>query len=167
MSLVEFALILPIMILLTFGVLELLHATNVAKIAAQLSREAANTTFRECSIITDVNIAQGCVTDRRNEFQQWAINHIDPNTRIIISIYATSPVVPPAVPVLTKLNGTTDATYTSRFTAAPAGFTPAVLALSGQPIYVAEVFIPYTPVVGNIPKIFPFNFPLIYDATVL
>jgi Flp pilus assembly protein TadG len=159
-ALVEFALILPLLLALTLGVMELIHSTNVAKVASQLSREAANLALRQC---TESASVVTCLQSQQTLIQNFARNNGFAGTEVIISYYKTSDA---ASPVLTQVASSGVGTYPTRFAADGSGFAPEIKSLKGQSMYIAEVYIPYTAVVRRIAGVFDFGLTFLYDVTV-
>ncbi len=181
-AIVEFALVLPLLMLLTLCVLELVHTTSAQKTVIQLSREAANFAFRYCATYplpdpitrpddfqTKMNILDGCLEKNRNDFQTWARININPNIVISMSYYELHPTTKGMNPKkYSQSSG--DGAFpkgATRFSEANGKFYPSVTNITGQGLYVGEAWMRYDSLMGRLMGIFSYGVDGVYDSTVI
>lgn len=156
-ALIELAVILPFLLLLFFGAVDLVRMFQARQIMTALSRESANTVFREC-LELDGQVLTDCIGDVWNRLTQVSGIAL-PGTRVVISLYRWSGTTSTATriaycdssPPPTPSGCDVDGINNSRFTAAsfPAGNTPlTVMIRETERLAVGEVFYTYQPMFG-------------------
>jgi Flp pilus assembly pilin Flp len=93
-TMIEFAMIIPVIMLVLVGSLEFTRMLRVYHLAASLSREVANIAMRQCMRAQDAATLQACLTDdivdgRPNavkQLQQYG-EQLLPGTEVLITVY--------------------------------------------------------------------------------
>ena len=170
--LVEFALILPLMIIIAVSGFEFTRALRFLKISADLSKEIAKITLRECFDATTTNLHQICLETNRERLENFA-NTIVPGVELIITYSEFNPAItdwnPPVIAIGER--APTDPIDFNRQTSRFQNFMNTfggTLTLH-QKIYFGECFVPYQPIFTFLEAVLPFNTQngFLYDATVI
>lgn len=163
--LVELALVLPIFLIVSFGGLEIVRTTTARKTTMQLSREAANIAYRKCfNRNGDAVQMQNCLNLCETQIRTSARNTINGGIQIILSYYQTDSATPPNLSLLTSVGGS--ASFPSRFSTTNGSISAGIRGLPNETIFVGEVYMPYSSIVGNLGRIFRYNTSYVYDASV-
>ncbi len=180
MSLVELSFLLPVVFLFIFAGVEFSKSLRMKILAQNLSRELANTLVRECIGQTDTTLMTDCINRYQNTISQIltdtpnGLPALAPGARVYGAIYRkASPTS--AVSVVCQGNSTPDSDYPSKIKAGGSGCGVIDAAaedmnatLNTAPmICVAEVYIPYTAILGFIPGYFRYNPSSFYAATTI
>ena len=160
----EFALVLPVILLLTLCVNELIRTSSAKKVVTQLSREAANIAYRECTGLADRQVLLNCLNQQRDNIQLFARANIHPDAEIILSYYEIGPA---PQRLLMEKGISTGQLNRTRFSTTNGAFKAEITVLDSQAIYVGEAFIPYRPVIREFLNIFGWDLTMVYDATVV
>lgn len=162
-AVLEFALVLPLILLLTLCVNEVIRTSSAKKVVTQLSREAVNLAYRECTGLADRQLVVNCLNQQRDNIQLFARTNIHPEAEIILSYYETGPA---PQKILSEKATSSGNLNPSRFSTTNGAFKSEITVLESQGIYVGEAFIPYRPVIREFLRIFGWNITMVYDATV-
>ena len=170
---IEFALVLWIIVLISMAGLEITRAIGRRQIATVLSREVANAVYRKCSVIPPQSSFQSCLNvepagARMTDFRSFAVGLV-PGTRISVRIWSVNPatglpreeyadLIPTPVPLDIK----------NSFSATGSSSEFKALVAQHDLVVAAEVFVPFRPIFlnfgGNLFNLRNGNF---YDVTVL
>ena len=87
---VEFAIIVPVILLIAFGALDISRAMRVKQIAQTLSRESASLAYRDCSVQpgTTTTDCLDLVQQRMNTRSGMVL----PGSQIVLTLYSYDPV---------------------------------------------------------------------------
>ena len=172
-AILELALIIPLILLLILGTVEISRVMRASQIANQLSEEASNSIYRECSDFLEpagetssdtLNRTSQCVQDTYNkEFAPLIAQLARPGAiRIVLSIYreVAGPIVQRfalindgAAPTSTKFSasGNTIATTLTNVGGGGTVVIDAAFMAAHQRVAIAEVFIQVDPLLNIIP----------------
>ncbi len=165
-AIVELALILPLLLIITLASLELIRESTSVKIAVQLSREAANLAYRECvNRINSPDEAVECLSLCQQEVMQRARDTIGSNVTVILSYYTTDTAAAPLLWRLAEVGSSV--TYPTKYTAATLAPHSYIATKPDQPIVIGEVYVPYTAVIRAVGGFFHNSDGAAYDATIL
>lgn len=165
-AIAELALLLPLLLLLGIGALELVRTSAMVKVAAQLSRDAANTAFRDCgSPAENRERLVACLTSTQADLESRARRRISGDIRILFSAYATDASTPPAITRLAIAGETPSAP--TRYDISGANFGRPLTSLPNQSILVAEVYVPANTLVRSLLTFWHYDPGMLYDATLL
>lgn len=143
-AIVELALILPLLLVIVFGTVEYSHMFMTALRASNLSREIANTAFRDCAFVGDLAM-KGCLTTNvervRNE-GNVVLPDFSAQGMVIASAYEQDIGSSPPVRLIAQRTGGSG-DFTSRYDVN--GVDPELLA-KHERIVIGEILYPYTPV---------------------
>jgi len=165
-ALIESVFIIVFIILFAASVVEFVQAFRTLKFATNISREAANLAFRECSD-PDYAARQGCLSTVQNQIQSFA-ERVVGDTKVIISLIDVS-------------GGCQDDSVSTvgaedDFPSAYLGDAAcgALIGMDGdlvdhQVVVFAEVYVPYTPVIPFIADIFGYvpDNKALYDSAII
>jgi hypothetical protein len=166
----ELALILPVIMLISFASLEVARAFDHWEAASILSREIARTVFQECSGRSD---AQNCLDVAESKYGNQTLRQqiegfarrLMPDARLVVSIYKYDPATSTysrlaLSPSTADPDITMSRPYVSKFDldgnsfeypSVPTGSTSVDDVLkASRVIVIGEAFIPYAPVIGPI-----------------
>lgn len=176
-SVVELAIVIPLLLGLVFASLEFARALRVSKMVSTMSREAANYAMRECSPVWDS--PQPCLQDAVNKVQNFAAAGLG-NVRVIVTLYkwndtTSSPEEAGIFPtradqILQASVPGVDAKRVTRFCLF--GCLPSEQAIDqtlirdAGMVTVGEVYVDYKPIVSYVPQIFKWNVDTLYEATI-
>lgn len=174
--LVEFAIILPIILLITIGAFEITRAIRIVGVASKLSYEVAKVAIKECfdgGENIGVQPFDACMQERVTGIQNLA-STIVPGSRIFLNYYA----VPNTTgtysswPIFRRFS--TSATGEPAFDTSISKTTDFLNARVNnlkehRKIIVGECFLPYTPLFGYVRLFLPFRTSgsYLYDATII
>lgn len=185
MSLVELSFLLPVVFLFIFAGVEFSRTIRLKILAQNLSRELTNTLMRECvGYRTDDTAA---IRDCINRYQATignVANTLAPGSRVYGSIYRTGPtrVCQTNAPLPGNFLAGTTETFPSRFSTNCTFGGPFTLDSSANQVDLtasggslekagivcaAEVYIPYTAILGFIPGYFRYNPTFFYAANII
>lgn len=88
-ALIEFAMLMPLLLLLAIGGAEIGRAISAREAAIALSKAAANQAFRECTHMTQGKMTL-CLNDIRNQFQTFA-SQVFPGTSVVVKVFTWDP----------------------------------------------------------------------------
>lgn len=88
-AILEFAIVIPILLALSFGGFEFSRSLKIAQVGSTLSREAANLAFRRCATETGASLTSclQTVADDTVNFSRVTL----PNVSIVLSVWAYDP----------------------------------------------------------------------------
>lgn len=189
---VELALVLPVLLSIIFGCLELAKIFKLEQVLSSMSREGANAAFRGCAPTTSPS---SCLSDVYASVTSYG-NSILPGAELVLSIYdynppGPNPITQPATVTLRRIQGISLSTgltprgNRSRFVPAPLNplhpnpptdlfrpvppgqFTLTSLTNANRVVTVGEVFYRYVPPI-NMPKLpfFKYFSSSMYEVTV-
>ncbi len=177
--LVEFAVILPLILVLVFAGSEFSRLIKVKQLVTTISREAANMAFREC--VMNEGATATCHTEMRNKLQTLARKKI-PGTEVIISVYNWDPevddeintadgkVVDPPMVTAVGINQTKFAPSGDHIADAATrsiNIVPRGIIERQRSVVIGEAYVPNTTVIGSFLGLFRFDRSVAYDATIL
>ncbi len=165
-SLLELAIVLPILITLIYGGIEVSRSLSVMQKLTSLSREAASISYRECTLLAP-ETSRACVvnivTHLGNDIQA-----VLPGAQLVVSIYRKDKVTPAFVRHFTA-PVSSDAAYTTRFPeTGSASLTVKANSILTHPYHfeelaVAEVFYQHSAILNFVPGASNGEF---YDVTI-
>lgn len=168
-AIMEFAILLPLLAMISIASLELVRTSGALKVAVQMSREAANIAFRDCIGVGEPTNAEDrqllltCLNERRavtNTFNQsWG----RPGIEVLLSYYEV--VEKNGVPVVEYWGTSSSGVYPTKFDASK--LLTEITKLPGERIVVAEVYVPHRAIVPGIAGLFHYDPDFLYDLTVL
>ena len=177
-ALLEFALVLPVILLLIFGGLEIAGTISGVQAANYLSREVATLAFRNCALDSTAQDSEPTSYQNGTNCLQGVVNAvlgdttgILPGTNVALSIYNITyggdpdgdTTLPPDPPVLTATfatGGMVSKFSTGNFTSTATPLDSALkeLLLAHRTVVVSEVRVPLTSVSGSLPRLWTYGF---------
>lgn len=161
-AVLEFALTLPVLIILIFGGLEFARMLDRLQWATALSREAANVVSRRCAYQKDLKDLEACINSRMTELTSKS-SVLAPGTSFVVAVYSYDATRPS--PLMEEYK-TADSPYLSIFSSATGmGFNTTLLQeqinssangsagmaiLEHGRLTAAAAFIAYHPIAGHI-----------------
>lgn len=164
---VEFAMVLWVIVIISFGGLEVARVLDYRQIAAVVSREAARVTYRECSVnASGANYYNLCLArvDVAAAFQNFA-NALVPGSKVIVRIYGLD-AAGTSVVLLGRYPATGTLPAFQAFDTLELNFKAMVE--NHRIVVVSEAFVPYQPVLlGFSSRYLNLVGQNIYDVTVI
>lgn len=165
-ALVEFALVLPVLVLIAFGCAEFGRILQETQTAVFFSREVARTAYRLCGAERGAS-AQVCLNEVLSEHQA-ALNQIHPAAEVVVSSFQRVE----STPSINSNTSPQNPAHSSRYNASNIrnlvlyrSSAPLLFAAPGQIVIVGEAFIPHNSIVPFISNVF-FPGGLLYDAAI-
>ena len=158
---VEFAIIVPVILIIAFGALDISRAMRVKQIAQTLSRESASLAYRDCSVDTGTT-----TTDCLDLVQQRMTNRAGallPGSEIILSLYSYDP-VGGNITQYGPTGGTSKYTLTRLNSA---GDNVGTMIRAQREVVIAEIHAPYTSFFAPSARMFQLGSRIFYDVSIL
>jgi hypothetical protein len=169
-GLIELSIVLPILLILIFGAIELARSLRIYSSMNIVARGLASSAFRDCANKTLSGNLQNCLDSVINSTSNTAKDFL-PNSTLIVSLYKwdptkTFPNEPTRAGISPVPASPPNGTPVSRFSASSFSYANSVerntlLKDNGIIVY-SEVFFPYNTVVPSLPGIFGFSNNLFY-----
>lgn len=140
---VELALILPVLFLLGMASLDLSRTHAVHQTLSTLTREAANSVFRECSELTTPG---PCIASLQGEIAAQT-NTMIPGAQLIVSIYKYDPIARQVRrQAINPASGITSQGYRTKYTANGVATQFRSIGVSNPILVISEVFYKHSPI---------------------
>ncbi len=164
-SLVEVALLLPMFLVIVFGTVEYSNMFMTSLRASNISRAAANASFRDCAFLNSsanvpcLNSTAGLASDEASQ----VLSDFGMVGTVIATTYARNDLLNPAVELIGQQSAG-GGEFTSRFNAET---IDEALLNTHERVVVGEVFYPYTPITPLLIFLNAFNIQTeIYEVTI-
>jgi hypothetical protein len=159
-AMVEFAFMVPVMVTIIFGVIELSNFLTFSLRASNISREIANAAFRDCGFLSTGSMST-CLqssADRVREHADFIFNDFTNLGAVVVSTYEANP------PDLAGQETAGAGGYTSRY---DIGSVDQDVLATHERIVIGEVFYPYVPITpaGSLLNLFNIS-PVVYEVTI-
>ncbi|MCB0325135.1 MAG: pilus assembly protein [Bdellovibrionales bacterium] len=166
----EFAIIVPVLILLIVAGFVLSNALRKHETASGFSREAASRAYRECSAEIGETSALACLTTVERQLEAELIE-LYSGSEIITSLYRFEMPGTPCPTTFSPFAATTPERFHSRLASQDAvaanGIIDPELICETRAVAVAEVFIPQDDLFGRLGAIFFFQPEQFYNVSIL
>lgn len=157
---IELGFMIPVLVTIIFGIVELSNFLTFSIRASNLSREIANAAFRDCAFLSAGSLPDCLQTsaDRVREHADFIFNDFTNLGAVIVSTYESAP------PDLVGQKVAGAGAYASRYN--ENSVDQDVLA-THERIIIGEVFYPYAPITpaGALLNLFDIN-PVVYEVTI-
>ena len=159
-SAVELGFMLPVLVTIVLGIIELSNFITFSLRASNLSREIANAAFRDCGFLSDSSLPSCLQTsaDRVRDHADFIFNNFTNLGAVVVSAYESNPAN------LAGQKAAGAGAYASRYNV---GSVDQDVLATHERIVIGEVFYPYTPITpaGAFLNFFDIN-PVVYEVTI-
>ncbi len=165
----ELLVVLPMLLVLGIGAIEVIRTAIAVKVSVQLSREAASIAFRDCIAVgeseepADRELLQTCLRERAAIITNFNSIYGRQNVEIILSYFEVKDSEDGVKLVSWGTVGASN--HPPKITTETVSEEISVMA--GDRIVAAEIYVPHKAIVEKLGQIFSYDISYVYDSTIL